>query len=307
MSALRAAARHAYGVIGRSDAALVPVRGLLRLAAEARLRRPGPHPPILVYQMSKVGSQSVVASLRGLAPGGPVFHVHFMEPGHLDDIRREFRRNAPGFPLPIDHVRGRALGRAIRRLGPDRPYLVVTLVRDPVARAVSSLFQAPQMSRTPVLDAAGSIVLDRCVAAIEAEAASDDAFAYPERWFRRELLGFFGFDVFAHAFDREAGHALYEHGKLRVLVVRMEGMSHYLGEALARALRRDRPVPVTSANVRGDTAAAQAYRALKRRVRLPADRLRAIYDRPYTRHFYPEEMIERFIETWSADRPAARA
>ena len=54
------------------------------------------------------------------------------------------------------------------------------------------------------------------------------------------------------------------------------------------------------ANARAQTHDAESYDELKRTIVLPEACLRAVYSRPFVRHFYTDAMIEGFIKKrWS--------
>jgi hypothetical protein len=266
----------------------------------ARLNRCGSNNlPVLVYQMSKVGSSTVLATLEAAIPARTVFHVHFMSLSHLDEIERNYEIKAPGKPLPENYAAGRELGRQIKSRGMKT--LIVTLVRDPIGRAVSSLLQAPELAFIPVFDETGRVSLDLCVESIRREAKSSQAFSYPEVWFKREMCDFFGIDVLNEPFNKDKGYEIIEHEGNRLLVLRMEDLSQTLSVALSKLLRLDREPPIRNANVRSQSREGSQYAELKRRVNLPTDWLQDFYKRRFITHFYSEEMIRGFIKKWSGD------
>lgn len=284
----------------RRHGAMAPAWRAESIAAQitTQLESCGPdNPPLLVYQMSKVGSATVAASLEAARPKNPIFHVHFMAPDHLDRIERDYATMAPGKELPGNYVVGRELGRQIKSRGLKS--LIITLVRDPIGRAISSLFQAPEWAYIPVLDARGEISVDLCVKSIQEEARLPGAFAYPEQWFDNELRAFFGIDVFAQPFDTQKGYQILESDGHRLLILRMEGMNRILASAMTEFLELNRELSVQSANVRSDTPEARAYDELKRRVALSPDWLREFYRGRYASHFYTQQMIDKFIVKWS--------
>lgn len=265
-----------------------------------RLGRSSPDcPPILVYQMGKVGSSTVRQTLFALGLPNQIIHVHFMEESHIEDIKRAAyaRPPAPYVWRSWDH--GRRLGAIVKRLAAVQRCLMVTLVRDPIARAVSSIFEVPELAFRSVQDERGRVVIERCVGAIEAKAESPGGFLYPEVWFRREPRALLGIDILALPFDRAAGYQVLHVGHLTILVLRTEGMSTALGRGLGELLGLARPVAVESVNVRGKTREGAAYNEVKRRITLPKRWLRKFYDQPFIHHFYTDEMIQRFVKKWS--------
>ena len=49
-------------------------------------------PPLLLYQMGKVGSKTIQRSLRTVELDRPVFHVHFLTPDRVEKTEKERRK-----------------------------------------------------------------------------------------------------------------------------------------------------------------------------------------------------------------------
>ena len=103
--------------------------------------------PILVYRMSKVGSSTVHKSLRDAGVGS--IHIHFMNPERHAWAEKAYRRNSK--ELPLHFYRARILRPWINAT--RRQVQVVALVRDPIARRVSSTFEIAQIVGLPTQDA----------------------------------------------------------------------------------------------------------------------------------------------------------
>src|SRR5215475_8732180 len=95
--------------------------------------------PIVIYQPGKVGSQAVYVGLTSLALRQPVHHVHFLT--RFDELEAQMRgalRDATASLGKLTH--DREVRQALLKR-PDQPWNVITLVRDPVARNISTFFQ----------------------------------------------------------------------------------------------------------------------------------------------------------------------
>jgi len=90
-----------------------------------------------MYQMGKVGSTTVTEALRASIDPRRVLQVHFLS-DRLSSMVRTHRR-AGVRPLPYHLYLGRATREILRRRS-QWPCLVVSMVRDPIARMVSDLF-----------------------------------------------------------------------------------------------------------------------------------------------------------------------
>lgn len=130
-----------------------------RLLTRLRLyrQRRNPHPPILVYQMGKVGSRTVYRTLESLGLPSPIYHVHVLSP---DGIRATWARyHKIGAEMPIHLIAGKEVRRRLDR-HPEGEWQVVTLVRDPVARQISELFETLWLFHPELLTTTGVIDIE---------------------------------------------------------------------------------------------------------------------------------------------------
>lgn len=275
----------------------------LRHAAVVALDSYADAPPVLVYQMGKVGSSTVVATLRAAEIDHPVRYVHFMSARGLLDELRDYRRAGQLWSQRAAHAyTGLGLAARFRLHAPER-CLVVTGVREPIGRAISSFFQTagyrhPELcdGDVPAPDAALDFLHDHV-------RRGDRLVESTYRWLDRELAVSLGVDLYDHPFDRERGASIVASGDVRLLVYRAEDLAEQLPEALGELLGTD-PVPLISRNVGTDKDYADSYRRVRRGLRLSEARLRSLYDHRFMAHFYGADRTGRLVERWS--RPASQ-
>jgi hypothetical protein len=99
--------------------------------------------PVLVYQMSKVGSSTVQETLH--EAGIPSLHVHFVDAEHWEEASNLYTENNE--PLPHHFHTGRLVRLWLNQT--NRQVRVVTLVRDPIARYVSGAFEVGNLKGVP--------------------------------------------------------------------------------------------------------------------------------------------------------------
>jgi hypothetical protein len=241
---------------------------------------PLPQPPVIVYQMAKVGSSSIVSALR--RSGLPAFHVHRMSHEHLERLRgarRGLGWSVDGVP-PHDVV-GLALHDHVIARG--RPARVVTVVREPIGRNLSSYFEhLDAIWQTP--DAHRVIPVERLCEGFLERFTHDE----PLTWFDDELRAVVGLDVYDHRPPHE-GAVVVPGARADVLVLRSEADDRVKADALEAFLGRPgialRPTNVTAAKPKG-----AAYREFQARLRLPPAYVDRMLASRYTQHFYtPDE------------------
>ena len=251
-------------------------------------------PPVLVYQMGKVGSSSVYDSLLNADLRNPVLHLHFLSED-LIQYREELKR-AGWSPLPY-HI---YLGEAVRKVLP-RHCRIISLVRDPIAFVVSNLFENPYVATGMPLTRRKTLDAKKALGYLERELAGPDAFTYVNTWFERELHRVFGIDVFGEPFPKELGYAIYGSASAKALVLRLEDLSREGPKAIASFLDLPAPLELRHSRVATESESAEEYRDVLSNVCLDASLCRQVYSSRLVTHFYDETSIEGFISKWTRD------
>ena len=240
--------------------------------------------PLLIYQMAKVGSTSVYRSLRaaGLYP----LHVHHVARKSCQQGIEYYLRH--GAVPPIHLYVSRMLLPYLRYT--SHRIKVISLVRDPVARYVSSLYQMADFSDIVVGEEA--YTRER----IREELADPNAMDYTFGWFDRQIKAVLNIDVMAGPFNKERGFGTYSGPRADVLVVKLERLSDLLptviSDFVGHSLRPAR------ANVRRHSEKGEEYTQEKRELSLPASTRTRIYGYDWVRHFYTKDEIKAFMSRW---------
>ncbi len=243
---------------------------------------------VVTHTYGKVGSTAIHKAISQL-PGYASFQTHFISEDGVADALRLHQDDHD----PIHMLQGEAL-RVQMQANPDRPIRVITLVRDPVARAVSDLFENPAL-----LGASGDVrqMPLESVVAIAAEQVSG-SLVYTEQWFDRELGGLLGFDFFARDFDRKNGFEILHEGRFELLAGKLERLSDNGAGYLGRFLDLGRDFPIPRSRARSATGEAALYDQVRRSLKLPAAVLDEVYSSRVCRHFYTPEELEGFRKLW---------
>lgn len=253
--------------------------------AHARLRRRlRGRQPVLVYQMGKVASQSISRSLTD--HGVLNYQVHYLTPQSMAAAERIYRRGWEPGRRGAQHLwQSQIVRPRIRRPGYAR-WKVITIVRDPIARNVSSFFQTADlelgltfsaMGVIPSRDELGRLFLERF--------SSHDG---PLTWLDDELRAVFGVDVLDAPFPRERGYALWDGDFADVVVLRYDDLSRVFDKAMSELLGR----PISLSAWRNSSEAKEygpAYARLRSSLTLPTDYLDRMYGSPYATHFWSAE------------------
>ncbi len=255
--------------------------------------------PVLVHQMGKVGSTSLLHALRGLRDLPPVCQTHFLTPEGIGEAKATLRgwgitkANHLGFS---DFVAPRV--RARESAGTS--WQVITIVRDPVARQLSDIYQNPGV----VGEAKDGVpsaerVLEHLT---EYFRNFDESTDFVCRWFQREFIELFDFPVYGQSFPYEQGYEIFEGGNVRALVLQLEDFPGVIddGEALGAFFGREIPAKISQRNAAHDRDSFNSYDAAKSNLKIPRADLEKIYSTAFARHFY-SDCREAFITRWAGE------
>lgn len=268
--------------------------------------------PILDYQMGKVGSSTVQASLKALYPDRPLYHVHFLNPVRVKQIERQrkawFRTDRHG--LLLRPWLYEFLYEEIRRN--NRRWKIITLIREPVARNISTFFENLDVT-APADGGRYTVRSDYYGFDIPVESGHPQPLIElfferlvhdrPLRYFDDEIKSVFGIDVFQSAFPRDAGYKIYPGANADLLLMRLENLNQCAAEAFKAFLDID-SFTLIHANVASDKVYAPLYKELKSAISLPDAYLDKMYDAKFTRHFYSDEEIHAFRASWAQIKQA---
>jgi hypothetical protein len=246
-------------------------RHLVRDPAMARRRVIGYFkPPLLSFQMGKVGSQTIKYTMEA---DYHVIHMH---------TRKEMEAL-----LPTLKQRG------------NRKLDVVTATRDPIGREISVYFQnmlAPGFpfgvkSKEEAFRIGPEGLIERFHKRWQSGAADTNV------WFDRHFKASTGVDVYRHPFDIGRGWDIIEDGDYRILVVRFEDIRRNYLEAVNAFVslggRNRQYAGMVNANVSDQKWYGSLMTEFKSKITYSREVLDDAYDSKYCRHFYTPAEIER--------------
>jgi len=259
-----------------------------RLVLSCRLRFTG-ETPIIVYQMGKVGSSSVVESLQR-AGMRLVFHVHRMNPHNIQEVREEFLRDNQS---PLNEVLGETLYRKVIERG--RKAKFITLVREPIGRNISAFFE--NFSRFTDIDYEKSNHGTEELIDIFINRYNHEV---PLTWFDVEMRKTLGIDVYKHAFPKEKGYLRVKGMNSELLILKLETDDLIKEKAITEFLDTEN-FTLARNNVGREKVYSQTYQDFIRTLRLPRAYVELMCNAAYTRHFYSEKEIDSIQTRWGAD------
>ncbi|HWO40246.1 MAG TPA: putative capsular polysaccharide synthesis family protein [Candidatus Eisenbacteria bacterium] len=233
-------------------------------------------PPVLIYQMGKVGSSSIYRSLKPIWPG-LTMHTHF--------ITRDAKKSQTA------HI---IYERAIR---PGRPIFVISPVREPIARNVSTFFQNFECE-TGIKYQNSTFSVNDLIQFFLRQFKHYDALRWFDNRFRVEL----GLDVYDYAFPA-SGSAVISHQNIKLLLMRSELPDEVKENAIRNFLELPHFV-LSNTNSSAEKDYSEMYRQFKHTFVPPKWYFEAMYGSRFFNHFYDAVQRAMFIAHWTQQEPA---
>lgn len=259
------------------------------------------HPPILIYQMGKVGSKTIEQSLiHAYASKGmqvPIHHVHLLN--ELDSLAQ---KAALEIPNPAKNLQAIAFYKKMRDeidKQPEQHWDIISLVRDPIARNIATLFQnlAGFIPDWQERYAKGRLNHQEIQEWLINTSIINDS---PNQWFDMQIrqIPAFGIDVYAEPFPREQGYKIYPGtSRARLLLIRMENLNDCAKRAMNEFLGLENFM-LHNTNIGEEKDYAALYRAFKSQL-LPIEYVQRIYNMQISRHFYTDAELHAFAKRWT--------
>lgn len=256
------------------------------------------HSPIVIYSMGKVGSTTLLKTLENLSLPNPIFHVHFLAWDYLKEIG-DYRKSL-GLGLAEHLIAGRYLRFFADRTWGKVRWKIITLVREPVGRDISGLFENLQ-KESHLTELSGNQLVDGAIAHMQTKIAGfNEKEDYACNWFDRELKQVFDFDVYDAPFDPKQGYAIYQAPDADILLIRLEDLSTCGTQAVQEFLGISH-IEIENANVGREKPYQQIYRAVKQKISFnPAD-LEKVYNSRYVQHFYTDQEVALLKKRWTTE------
>ncbi len=256
--------------------------------------------PILIYQLARVGSKSIEASLSdvGLNP----LQLHYITcENDLPPRHEERRKRAEHMLNNLDKL---------NRLN------VITIARDPIERNISrfwigyhhnlTLEKLERLGMQHASDTFNKWLADGNIRipyyrkdrpALSPGVTELHSATEPLRWFDKEFKPTMGVDVYK--LPKPHGKAVFhKKGKINIMIVRTEDLRKIYKNAAKQFLGKN--VGLGNRNGSGGwTKKPALYTQFKRMVKVPRNILDKYYNHHYTKHFYSDEEIANLYRRWS--------
>lgn len=251
--------------------------------------------PVLVYQMGKVGSLSIVKSLQnsGLFP---VFHLHAMLPISSLQNRKLFDENSRQLPsIRLSKIRSERKGKFLYEnvILKKRAIKVISLTREPIGRNISAFFQNFERET-------GKKCED-CY--FNSQELTDIFLTYfshsmPLNWFDNHLRNHIGIDIYEYTFPKDRGFLSIQKDNVDLLVLKVE-LPDSIKEKIIAEFLGLKEFKIINTNVGEDKNYRDMYKEFRQNLKLPISYVEEMCSSKYFNHFYTEEEIKKVYSRWT--------
>lgn len=265
--------------------------------------------PIVVHNMAKVGSKTIVRSMKAFDPFAEIYQTHYLSVKGLIRAEEKMGMLPNKFWTHIDE--NRRLSRRIRFEPEVKQWQVITLVRDPVERNISYFFHCLEYLLPSAADEfyAGRMTAAKLIDLFLENLHENSPLHFvfpPYIWFEEEMLPVFNIDVFSVPFPKEKGYRIYLGEKARLLLIRLESLQQCAVEAFYSFLG------IPKFKIVNENTSAQRlknkkcpyyslYDEFKEKIVFPRKYLDEMYGSKLVKHFYSDEEISNFKQKWESD------
>ncbi len=262
----------------------------LQKEAEARIKK---IEPIIVYQMGKVASSTIVKTLRE-AGYTNLFQPHRILAENIAKYEKKADKSNEYY-IRVDEE-----GKFIDRYNLVNGAKIITLVREPIERNFSAFFQNYKMMTGDEFQnskASTDKMIEKFIHNYPHET--------PIRWFEDEFNKVLGIDIYDYPFDHKKGYSIIDANGISILAMQSEINDETKNQALQLFLGNS-SIHISRANESSKKDYSEAYRKFKKEIVLPASYIEEMYDSNYSKYFYSPEEIEIFRQKWSKNTKGAQ-
>ena len=250
-------------------------------------------PPIIILTIGKVGSSSIYETLRTKTTH-KIYHIHnISEEGIRNSIQSHLNSDRRSKPL---HLIISKLLREKLILYSGR-LLVITVVREPISREVSSFFQNIDFYKNTLENKNLEIDMDKSYNML-LERLNTKISKIHEDWFKLEIEGNYDIDVFSESFNEAKKYMIFEQRNTKLLLLRMEDLNEVFPEAIKEFLNLDKPIKLQNTNLGNQKHYADTYKKIKEKLKLDSVIVNQIINSKFFRHFYSNYRDE-IIKKWT--------
>jgi hypothetical protein len=255
--------------------------------------------------MGKVGSTTIWNSLKLSNIDAAIYHVHRI---NRDAVDRQLKQSKERFSalhiIYPETVHAEYWRAQLDKTHPKGHWKVITLVRDPIARTLSTFFQSLEDKTIAREGFYGSWnsqsydeLLDHLLEKFDSRYVQNSGKKHPYTWFEYEFKANLGCDLFSEPNICDKPYHICTTPKADVLLLKLERLNDHYKTAF-REFLGIKNFDLRSKKIRSHEVYGDLYQDFLRYVELPDEYLDRIYSSPLVKNFYSDSEIEEFYRHW---------
>lgn len=237
---------------------------------------------IIVYQPGKVGSTTVCQGLE--ICGVPSVHIH--------DINT-YSNVKFGFHKGISEI----YHYWVEHISNEKCINIISLVRDPIARSISSYFQ--HFHDTYIINMS-NVNCDTLKGVtdyiIKEQKCGENGYMF--QWFDNEFNNIFDIDVYKYPFNKEKGYSIIHKDNINILLLQMEKLNE--NEGLIAEFIGNSDFTLVNSNIGSKKPYSYLYHDVLNEIELSDEILNYYYvNNLRMDHFYSDESKHKMRRRWS--------
>lgn len=251
--------------------------------------RINPKDIILILTPGKVGSSSMYYSLKN-SLSNPIYHIHyFSSKGILKSSEEHLSSDRKSLPLHL--IKSKILRKEI--IKNNRKVVVISLIREPIERFVSSFFQNIDFYKKSFQRNDLSIDIEKSVKHLEKN-CSKDICADLELWFDQEICNNFGVNVF----DLIKTQGYFRSDSFPFILFRLEDLSNSFFEGLSSILLIPETLDLDDFNIGDAKYYSEDYKKVKDLFKIDDKVINEIFDSKVYSFFY-KDLTQQARKRWT--------
>lgn len=245
---------------------------------------------VIIYTIGKVASTAVYDSLIAHPKlNKPVFHIHCLNNGRIIE-QKAYYKGSKKKSFPFHLIRGQVISEFLPSY--KGKVFLITLVREPIARELSSLFQDSLNFSTSLksLNSEMSKVVESKFRAMVNQLPEDE-------WFSRELLEVFDIDIYNLAFEVSKGYCIKSDGSLIFGLIRLENLQDRFDPFCRELFGINLPFHLVNSNLGEDKFYVNAYHEVGLQTKFSSEDVSSILNTKFVKHFY-SDLTEVIKSRW---------
>ncbi len=256
-------------------------------------------PPILVFQMGKVASNSILNTLKNKNLEYTLFKSHYLSKEGLRFARKWHKQHEGKIPYAVKYAG--LLRKKILRWNKKNKLKIITISREPIGREISSYFELAQRIDHGLKDRDKNKfavnVMKYIIYKLD-EIDNEDNF-FITKWFNRELRTTFSVDIYEYPFDYEKGYTIINNNNIEVLLLKYEKLDTTFNDAINEFFHINEKIDLQKFNIGRNKWYSEIYSKVKRNINIPQNICNKVYNIRYVKYFYTNDEIKYFLKKWS--------